>query len=177
MGCIVVLDVCVSPCMLVCCYALCDDDDDDQEDDEDALTLTALCRREPAPASCSWAAKSRGCRPAGPREGAVQEAGLCDERVLPGLEQGYFARLEEWKLSSGEKGNPRVWSGDYGGSGEWTFGGRGWGAVKVCPRSGRSRGWGSVPAVPRCERLGGRGRSRGGRTAPGARPGRRQPPS
>lgn len=32
-------------------------------------------------------------------------------------------------------------------------------------------------AVPRCERLGGRGRSRGGRTAPGARPGRRQPPS
>lgn len=38
MGCIVVLDVCVSLCMLVCCYALCDDDDDDQEDDEDALT-------------------------------------------------------------------------------------------------------------------------------------------
>lgn len=52
------------------------------------------------------------------------EAGLYDERVLPGLDKGYFAR-PEWKLSSGEKGNPRVWSGDCGGSGEWTFGGRG----------------------------------------------------
>lgn len=62
----------------------------------------SLLQSEPGPASCTalllGAAESRGCAepglrkqglwPAGPREGAVEEAGPGAERVLLGLELG-----------------------------------------------------------------------------------------
>lgn len=54
------------------------------------------------------AAKSRSCEPARPREGAVEEAGGCDERVPRGLEWGCCAPLEGGLR--GAKGNSRVWS-------------------------------------------------------------------